>query len=144
MNFICKEFKDLKIIELFEIYKKRVGVFVVEQNCPYQEVDNNDLISLHIMGIKDNEICAYCRIIPKNNKIRIGRVLVPKIYRRQGIAIQLMKKALEIINEKYHGKKVIIQAQAYLQKFYENFGFYAVSDVYLEDDIPHIDMLLKL
>ncbi|RRD40952.1 GNAT family N-acetyltransferase [Leptotrichia sp. OH3620_COT-345] len=143
MNWICKQFNELTSNELFLIFKERVTVFVVEQNCPYQEIDDNDLIATHIYKINDGKIVAYCRIIPMKDGIHLGRVLVRESSRKSGIGRELVSEALKIIKKKWGNKPVYAQAQAYLEKFYSSFGFKAVSDVYLEDNIPHLDMILS-
>lgn len=143
MAWICKEFNELDVNELFLIYKERVAVFVVEQECPYQEVDDNDLIATHLFKIDNNKITAYYRIIPENDGIHLGRVLVAKNERKSGAGRELVSEALKVIKEKWKDMPIHAQAQAYLENFYNSFGFKAVSDVYLEDNIPHLDMILK-
>jgi ElaA protein len=139
-----KTFSELTNRELFDIYKLRVAVFVVEQKCPYQEVDDDDLISYHLTFRDDTgDLMAYLRIIPdeKETIARIGRVIVAKDYRGKGLAKQLVQKALEeSVRLIPNANKIVLAGQAYLKDFYHSFGFHDVSDVYLEDDIPHIDM----
>lgn len=136
-----KAFNELSVQELFDIYQARVAVFVVEQNCAYQEVDNKDLQALHLFTKKSQKVTAYCRIIPETDGIHIGRVLVTKEARGSGLARTLMEQALQICHQKWQNEKVYVQAQAYLQDFYQSFGFKPVSAVYLEDGIPHLDMV---
>lgn len=146
MTFTLKTFEQLTNMELYNILKERTEVFVVEQNCPYPEVDGKDVQSLHLFKEENGMIIAYLRILPKGvsyEELSIGRVLVKKEYRGQKIAHQLMSEALHIIHHELMETTVKIQAQQYLRKFYESFGFEAISDMYLEDNIPHIDMLLK-
>lgn len=143
MNWQVKKFDELSTRELFEIYYARTEIFVVEQNCPYQEVDHTDLISTHVFQTEDNQITAYARIIPKQDGIHFGRVIVKKDARGKGLAKALIEKVLELIEYTYPNQPVKIQAQAYLEKFYGTFGFKPVSEPYLEDDIPHIDMVLQ-
>ncbi|WGE31922.1 GNAT family N-acetyltransferase [Actinobacillus genomosp. 2] len=138
--WINKTFTDLSTLELFEIYKLRTEVFVVEQNCPYQEVDNLDLIATHLFAKNCENLTAYARIIPNQDYVQIGRVLVAKEYRGSGLARELMLQAVEIASS--YDQPIKIQAQAYLQSFYESLGFIAISDIYLEDGIPHLDMQL--
>lgn len=138
-----KRTDELTSKELINILKARVEVFVVEQNCPYQEVDDEDFDDLHVCLIEDNNLKAYTRIINKGEKISFGRVLVVKKYRKQGLGEKIVAATIEEIKNRFPGKPIQIQAQAYLQKFYTQFGFKPISKVYLEDDIPHIDMLME-
>ncbi|GEO46538.1 GNAT family N-acetyltransferase [Companilactobacillus kimchii] len=140
---IIKHTNELKPKELIEIFKQRVAVFVVEQNCPYQEVDTNDFGDLHVCLIENNTLKAYTRIIDKGNYITFGRVLVVKSYRKNGLGRQIVQATIDEIKKRFPTQPIQIQAQAYLQKFYESFGFKAISTIYLEDNIPHLDMLLE-
>lgn len=137
----CKAFSQLSTRELFEIYKLRTAVFVVEQNCPYQKVDELDLIATHLFAKNNENLTAYCRIIPCEDYIKIGRVLVAKEYRGAGLARELMLQAVEFA--KKSAKPIKIQAQSYLQGFYKSLGFAATSGIYLEDNIPHLDMVFN-
>jgi ElaA protein len=146
MSWNLKKFDELTNIELYKLLKERTLVFVVEQNCPYLEVDGKDPISYHLFKEDNGEIIAYLRIVPAGvayQEISIGRVFVKKEYRGQGIAEELLKKGLDFIQNELKEKTVKIQAQDYLRKFYSSFGFQAISETYLEDNIPHIDMLLQ-
>ena len=146
MNFTLKTFQQLTNIELYNVLKERTEVFVVEQNCPYPEVDGKDVQSYHLFREEKGEIIAYLRILPPGvsyEELSIGRVLVKKAYRGQKLAQQLMTEALHFIHNELKEPTVKIQAQEYLSQFYESFGFEAISEVYLEDNIPHIDMILK-
>lgn len=143
-----KTFPELTTQELFQIYKLRVAVFVVEQKCYYQEVDDDDLIAYHLM-FKDsqNELTAYARIIPEKNATiaRIGRVVVNPNHRGGGLGRELVQVALDRIPSLMpHTAKIVLAGQEYLNEFYKSFGFKNVSDVYLEDGIPHIDMEMPL
>lgn len=138
-NYIA--FEELSASELQRIYKARVAVFVVEQNCPYQEVDDMDLLSTHIFKEENNEICAYMRVFPEEETIHIGRVLVAQNHRKSGLGRELVARGVEYIETIYPGMPIYAQAQAHLEDFYGSFGFETVSEVYLEDDIPHIDMI---
>lgn len=139
----CKSFDELTTLELFRIYKIRTAVFVVEQNCAYPEVDDNDLHALHLFYQKGEEILAYARIIPGESAVHFGRVLVAQLARKGGFGRELVARILAEIERRYSGKPIHIQAQEYLQGFYASFGFKAVSGVYLEDGIPHLDMERK-
>ena len=140
---MAKNLMNFNVNELFLIYKERVAVFVVEQECPYQEVDDSDLIATHLFKTENNKLTSYCRIIPEKDGVHLGRVLVVKDERKSGAGRELVSEALKVIKEKWKDIPVHAQAQAYLEKFYRSFGFKAVSDVYLEDNIPHLDMILK-
>lgn len=140
---IIKHTNELTPKELIDIFKARVAVFVVEQNCPYQEVDDDDYQDLHVCLIEDNTLKAYTRIIDKGDHITFGRVLVVKEYRKSGLGEKIVATTINEIKQRFPNKPIQIQAQAYLQKFYTKFGFKAISDVYLEDNIPHLDMLMK-
>ena len=139
----CKSFDELTTLELFRIYKIRTAVFVVEQNCAYPEVDDNDLRALHLFYQQGEEILAYARIIPAESAVHFGRVLVAQSARKGGFGRELVARILAKIERRYYGKPIHIQAQEYLQEFYASFGFKAVSGVYLEDGIPHLDMERK-
>jgi ElaA protein len=146
MQFEIKEFEDLTTAQLYKIIKARIDIFVVEQNCPYEECDNKDYDSIHIFSEENNKIIAYLRIIPAGISYQepsIGRVLVNKEYRRQGIAKKIMYLALEYINNNFETNYIRISAQKYLLNFYENIGFKKVSEEYLKDGIPHYEMLYK-
>lgn len=137
-----KKFDELSVRELHQIYKERVAVFVVEQTCPYQEVDELDLQAWHLFELTDGQISSYARIIPETEAVRIGRVIVPQAFRGGGKARNLMNRAIEICREWFVDQPIQIGAQNYLRDFYASFGFVATSEVYLEDDIPHVDMEL--
>ena len=149
MEWVLKSFKQLDVDELFELLKLRVDVFVVEQNCPYPEIDEKDrhADTLHLFGTKKNgELAAYLRILPPGLSFKeasFGRVVVAVQYRKQGISNTLVKKAFEIIENRWPEKNIRIGAQVSLKQFYESHGFQSVSSEYFEDGIAHIDMLRK-
>ncbi|WP_204498722.1 GNAT family N-acetyltransferase [Aquibacillus albus] len=146
MEWHLKTFDELSTIELYKILKARVDVFVVEQHCPYPEVDNHDQASSHLFLEENGEIIAYARLIPENNiyeEASIGRVLVNEKYRSQGYARTLMNKSIDILKQEWHVEKIKIHGQEYLRNFYGSFGFKEISEVYLEDNIPHVDMILE-
>ena len=145
MEWKLKKFEDLSTHELYSLLQVRVAVFVVEQMCPYPEVDGHDLASYHLYGTQNGEIIAYCRILPRGTvyqEASIGRVLVNQKFRGQGLAGQLMTRTLRFMEEELLEKTIKIQAQDYLREFYSSFGFQPISEVYLEDNIPHVDMIL--
>lgn len=144
MDFVIKQFNELTLDELYKILKVRTSIFVVEQNCPYQELDDLDQSSYHIYLEEDNQIIAYARVISKDNpfhEVSIGRVLVTK--RRHGYGTKVVQKAIEVATEKYHVEKIVIEAQTYVKKMYENVGFKQISMPFLEDGIEHIKMVYE-
>ena len=146
MSWNLKKFDELTNMELYNLLKERTLVFVVEQNCPYPEVDGKDPFSYHLFKEDKGEIVAYLRIVPAGvtyQEASIGRVFVKKEYRGQGMAEELLKKGLDFIQNELKETEVKIQAQDYLRKFYGSFGFQPISETYLEDNIPHVDMLLQ-
>lgn len=146
LQWQTKQFQQLNTHQLYEILKLRVDVFVVEQNCPYPELDNKDIHSetRHLTAYHNSNLFAYARILPPGlsyPEISIGRFAVEGTMRRKGIGFILMKKCLEETDKIWPGNDIKISAQQYLQEFYEKFGFVKISDSYLEDSIPHIAML---
>lgn len=143
MELIIKHFKDLTTNELFNIYKLRISVFVVEQNCPYQEVDDIDKNAYHLYLIEDNDILAYARVFSiDDSTMAIGRVIATR--RRCGLGSNILQTAINLAKEQNLAKMIIIEAQTYAKPFYEKQGFYQISDEFLEDGIPHIKMKLDL
>lgn len=144
-ELIIKSTADLTPVELLTIMQERTKVFVVEQNCAYQEIDEADFNAHHVYLKLDNHLMAYTRIIQDSDNayIRFGRVLVPLAYRKKNYGRQIITATITEIQRLYPGKMIKIGAQNYLRSFYESFGFEVVSDVYLEDNIPHIDMILN-
>ncbi|MDR4249987.1 GNAT family N-acetyltransferase [Bacillus pumilus] len=143
VNWTCQTFDQLTKEDLYLILMERVNVFVVEQTCPYPEIDHRDQEALHLSAKEDGTIVAYCRIFQSGimyEEASIGRVLVMQAGRKKGYGKMLLSKALEKLSE-LGETSVKIQAQAYLKSFYESFGFKAVSDCYDEDGIPHLDMV---
>lgn len=147
MNWHIKKFEELTNEGLYRILKARVDVFVVEQECPYEEIDNHDQKAIHYFAEKNGSIAALVRILPKHmtyDEVAIGRVLVSKEFRGQGLAREIMKRAISFVAEEWNENTIKIQAQTYLQAFYESLGFEKISAVYEEDQIPHIDMILHI
>jgi ElaA protein len=140
-----KMFEELTTIELYTIFQLRLAVFSVEQNCAYQDADGKDLESFHIMGTDENgELAAYSRIVFPGisfPEVSIGRVITSEKTRGTGIGKELMKMSMQFIKEKYGNVPIRISAQCYLIKFYADFGFIIVGDEYMEDNIPHIEMM---
>lgn len=138
-------FEELKPGLLYEILALRAEVFVAEQNCPYKDPDGVDIHAFHLCGFEDRQIIAYARIIPPGivyQESGIGRVLSKLSHRRTGVGKELMAEAIKTCFSKFPHSDIRIGAQLYLQKFYERLGFQKMSDVYLEDNIPHITMQL--
>ncbi|GGC91225.1 GNAT family N-acetyltransferase [Enterococcus wangshanyuanii] len=140
MDYHVKEFSNLTTKEFFDIAKLRTAVFVVEQNCPYQEIDDVDEYAIHTWLQEEQAIVGYIRIIDNGETVSFGRVLINPNYRKQGLGNLLLEKTLNVISEKYPDRPIIIGAQAHLTDFYGRFGFKEISEVYLEDDIPHVKM----
>lgn len=146
MNWDIKKFDELTVNELYSILKERVDVFVVEQTCPYPECDGKDIKCFHLFAKENDEIIAYLRILPPGvsyDETGIGRVLVKDKHRGKGLAIEMMNRAIKFIQEEMKFKKIKISAQQYLIDFYGSFGFKISSEGYLEDGIPHIDMIYE-
>lgn len=135
-----KTFDELTTKELFEIYRIRCEVFVVEQNCAYPDVDDKDLEARHVF-LWDDGLKAYARVYQKPDCVKIGRVVTRPNERQSGLGKQLMLQALEVALA--HNKPVKVSAQSYLEGFYLNLGFVNCSEMYLEDGIPHQDMVYQ-
>ena len=143
MELVVKHFDELSNKELLEIFKLRVSVFVVEQNCPYQKIDEYDDKSIHVYLKENEEIVAYARVLPKGctyDCVSIGRVL--SIKRRMGLGTRIVKEAIKVAKREFNANNIKIGAQVYIKKMYEDCGFKEISNEYLEDDIPHVDMML--
>ncbi|EGO8122273.1 GNAT family N-acetyltransferase [Enterococcus faecalis] len=145
LELVIKDTKELLPLEFLKIIKERVRVFVVEQNCAYQEVDDKDDTARHVYFKSNDKIVAYARITLDQNDttISFGRVLVVKEYRNLKLGKKIVTETIAEIQKLYPTKVIKISAQSYLKKMYESFGFQAVSGIYLEDDIPHISMVLN-
>ena len=146
LHWILKKFDELTPAELYAIMQLRNEVFVVEQNCVYQDADNKDQKCFHFMGLHDATLVAYTRIIPKGicyAEASIGRVVTSPKYRGTGAGKALMQLSITATFEQFSCTQIKIGAQLYLKKFYENLGFVQCSPKYLEDNIPHIEMLLS-
>ncbi|QOD59800.1 GNAT family N-acetyltransferase [Polaribacter haliotis] len=144
MNFTTKQFSELTTYELYEILQLRAAVFVVEQDCVYQDVDGKDFKSLHVFGLKNDKIVAYTRIFKAGDyfdNASIGRVVVASEERKYGFGHDLMKASIKAVKTYFKADKITISAQVYLKKFYESHGFVKIGEEYLEDGIPHIQMV---
>jgi ElaA protein len=140
----CKPFRDLSVYELYDILRLRSEVFVVEQHCLYLDADNKDQLCYHLCGWKGDKLVAYVRLLPPQlafNEPSIGRVVTSSLYRRTGAGRLLMKEAIEECCRLFGERNIRIGAQLYLKKFYESLGFRQTSEVYLEDNIEHVEMV---
>ena len=148
MEWNIKYFNDLSPEELYNILKLRSEIFVVEQQCIYLDCDDKDKVSYQLFKKNhEGDIIASVRILPKGvsyNEPSIGRVVVRKDYRRKGIASEMMKFAIDFIKKEFNENAIRISAQLYLLEFYKSVGFLPVSEPYLEDNIPHIEMLHRV
>lgn len=143
MNFDLKSFNELTTAELYALLKLRNAVFVVEQNCAYQDLDDLDQQSLHVLLKEEEQLLAYCRILPPNlvyKEPAIGRVVVDARSRKKELGKQLMKYSIIKTLELFENQTIVISAQKYLFQFYEDLGFKSTGEEYLEDDIPHVKM----
>ena len=148
MNWKFKKFDELTTNELYEILKLRAEVFVVEQDCPYQDLDDKDKWAYHLF-LEDDDgstVIAVLRILPENiayEDMAIGRLIVKKSHRGQGLSKVMMQKAINFIIDDLGKKRIKLSGQAYLREFYEDLGFERVSDIYLEDGIDHYEFLYE-
>ena len=140
-----KPYNELSKDQFFDILKLRIEIFVVEQSCYYQELDDEDKEAFHVSIYNNGIIVAVGRIIPdlNNREIKIGRIAVKMNQRKKGFASSMMEDMLNFISKKYGDFSVLLSAQTYLIKFYQSYGFNEIGDTYLEDGIEHINMVLK-
>jgi ElaA protein len=144
---IIKKFDELSTKELYEILKLREAVFIVEQSCIYNDLDDKDYDCIHIMIQDNNLILGYLRVLKPNISYpdaSFGRVVVDPKHRGKGIAKELVQNGINYIKNNFDNSNITIGAQEYLKDFYSSFGFNPISTVYIEDGIPHIDMQLKI
>ena len=145
MELFVKHFSELTAQELYEIYKLRVSVFVVEQKCCYQEVDDADEDSYHVWLRDEDGIEAYARVLPPGvcfDDAAIGRVIAVK--RRCGLGSRVVSAAIDTAREKFSARRISLEAQVYAKSLYEKLGFIQASDEFLEDGIPHVKMTLEV
>lgn len=145
MEITIKKFEDLSIYELYDILQLRSEVFVVEQDCVYQDIDGKDANALHIIGKKDGKIIAYTRCFAPEyyfDEAAIGRVVVAKDQRSFKYGHDIMDASKKAIKKYYHTENIKLSAQQYLIKFYQSHGFQPIGEGYLEDGIPHIAMVI--
>lgn len=146
MDIKTRTFEELTKKELYELLQLRAEVFVVEQDCVYQDIDGKDQKALHVIGEKNEKIVAYTRIFNTGDyfsEASIGRVVVRKDYRKDNFGKQIMLASIEVINNRFKETTIHLSAQTYLKKFYNSLGFEQVGEGYLEDGIPHIGMIKK-
>ena len=144
MIFTIKKFNELSTHELYAVLQLRAEVFVVEQDCVYQDLDNKDLDAYHMLGVLDTKIVAYARIFKPGDyflESSIGRIVVKKEFRKFQYGYQLVQNSILFIENNLQQNTILISAQSYLTKFYNSLGFTQVGEEYLEDGIPHIKML---
>tara|TARA_B100001109_G_C18626393_1_gene363948 strand:- start:31 stop:489 length:459 start_codon:yes stop_codon:yes gene_type:complete len=148
MNTVIKKFSELSTEEIYNILKLRSEVFVVEQNCVYQDIDEKDKKATHLFLEKNNDIIAYTRIFKKGDYYKenpsIGRVVVSKKERGKNLGKEIMLNSIEFIKKELEGRKIELSAQKYLDKFYRDLDFYSEGEDYLEDGIPHQRMFYNL
>ena len=143
MQLIVRDFDQLTAAQLHKIYQLRVAVFVVEQQCPYQEVGAADASACHVWLQDGEDIAAYLRLLPgEDGEAFIGRVIAAR--RRQGLGSRILAEGIRLAREKYSARTISLEAQVYARGLYEKAGFQAVSEEFLEDGIPHIRMRLTL
>lgn len=160
MKWVLKKFDELTVHELYAVLQLRNEVFAVEQNCVYPDMDNKDQLSFHLMGWsgelpdeihrgiseQDNKLCAYTRLLPPGlayAEPSVGRVVTSPSVRGSGAGRELMKRSIESVYDLFGRQPIKIGAQLYLLKFYSSLGFIRTSDIYLEDGIEHIEMVLS-
>ena len=147
MKWILKKFNDLSLQEFHNILQLRIDIFIVEQDCPYSELDGKDFKALHFFAVADDnplQIIAYTRLFQPGDYYQnaaIGRVVVHPDFRHKNIGDELIIKSIEQIENQFKTRTIKIGAQTYLQKFYEKHGFIKVGEDYVEDGIPHIHMI---
>lgn len=139
-----KTFSELSTIELYNLLQLRSEVFVVEQDCVYQDIDSKDQKSLHVIGFKNDKVVAYTRIFKPGDYFElasIGRVVVAADERQHKYGYDIMKASIDAVKTHYNEYTIKISAQTYLKRFYNNLGFKEIGEEYLEDGIPHVAMI---
>lgn len=143
MELVIKTFQELNNDEIFDIYKLRFDVFVCEQNCVYQDIDEYDKKAYHVYYKENGKIIAYLRVLPQNVRFKeasIGRVISTK--RREGLGTKIVNEGIKVATDKCHADSIYLEAQSYAIKLYENLGFIKCDDEFVEDGIPHTPMRL--
>jgi len=145
MQTLIKKFTGLRTLELYQILKLRGDVFIYEQKCAYPDCDNHDLTAIHIMMMSDETLIAYARILPPHSKYpktSIGRVVVHTDWRGKNLARQIMDAAIATARKAFPNDPLMVQAQQYLEKFYQSFGFQTINQPYDDAGIIHVDMVM--
>lgn len=143
MELYIKAFDDLSPRELYDILALRVNVFVVEQNCPYPELDGKDSLALHVYLRDENGVQAYLRVMDRgvaSAYVTIGRVVTAR--RGLGLGDRIMRAGIQAARERFHADSIYLEAQTYARGFYARHGFRQISDEFIMDGIPHVEMLL--
>ena len=146
MKITTYTYQQLSKEKLYQIIRLRLEVFVLEQNCIYQDLDNKDQKAIHLVGEEEGKVIAYTRLFKKGDYFEnasIGRVIVKKESRKKDYGKIIMQKSIEELKNEYNEENIEISAQKYLTKFYDDLGFKKIGEEYLEDNIPHIKMVLK-
>ena len=146
LEFVVKSYQELSRDELYALLQLRAEVFVVEQDCVYQDIDGKDDQALHVLGYKGEHLIAYTRIFPPQTyfeQASIGRVVVQEKERAHKYGYDLMKASKQAVKDHFNTSEIKISAQTYLKRFYNNLGFLEVGEEYLEDGIPHVKMIRK-
>lgn len=144
MEITAKIFSELSLHELYSLLQLRSEVFVVEQNCVYQDIDGKDMKALHLLGFNEDVLVAYTRCFAPGDYFKeasIGRVIVKENYRKFGFGHEILQASVKEIENRYNTSKIKLSAQQYLTNFYEFHGFIKTGKGYLEDGIPHIAMI---
>lgn len=144
ISWHLKKFEALSVWELYPILRLRSQVFVVEQDCVYQDLDDKDYKALHLFATADDKVIAYTRLFKPGDyfdRASIGRVVVDENFRKLKLGHELIEKSIEAIETHFNTIEIKISAQLYLKKFYETHGFVQIGEGYLEDGIPHIAMV---
>lgn len=144
VEFLIKSYEELSLDDLYNLLQLRSEIFVVEQNCAFQDMDGLDRKSLHVLGYKDNQLVAYSRLFKPEDYFEfasIGRVVVKEGERHSGLGQKLMKISIQEIKKRFNQSVIKLSSQCYITKFYRSVGFREIGEIYLEDNIPHISMI---
>ena len=147
IKWFCKKWKELSSDEVYSLLELRSEVFVVEQNCVYQDIDLKDKEALHLLGYLKNNLVAYSRCFNENQYFKetsFGRAIIKKEIRNQGLGEELVKRSIDVIKTNFGKKPIKISAQAHLQNFYKKNGFESKGETYLKDGIHHVAMYLNI
>jgi len=147
MDFKSCHFQHLTPLELYHILQLREEVFVLEQECLYKDIDDIDPVAHHVFSYRDKKMVAYARIYekePSRGIVQVGRVIVKKEYRNKNIGLSLLSSTIQIATTCYHPKLLYLEAQTYAIPFYERMGFKVCSEEFLEDGIPHVQMIMDV